>query len=518
MSHLAVAASYPPPLSTAEASVSLTESIAAAAAAPPAVARQSRRKASQRTSGHRHRHRPESRPATAIGPAGVPFTFRQSHQQQQHPQVLMSQSPTVGFGEMRPEVDLSVPLQEPSSLATPRRQQQQHLPPGNSQSVQLYGPSYFSGPVWGPLSGIQPRQPHQPRFYGTTSYNPHCHTTRNKTTKEQLVVLEAAYAREKKPDANSRDGIAKRINMPPKGVQIWFQNRRAKEKKMNAAQAKALAEAAAAGTPPSSGSMVPSETIVTTDETLSVAASSVLPAAAEPVDAAYQFGDPSPPATFNSQESGTIWGPHIGDGADIISADGSVMKREDHEELQRAAAFAGRRSRAMSMPSIMHHQYYAQRAAMYPPPDDVAASSDDDQASMFTASQESAPLYPIKGEFQYYYPPAPRSSGMVLPIQYNFPDSRSMQQQQHQQQQQQQQQQQMMDSSTSQFTYSSVHLRRGSCPPNILALGLPPSAAYSELAPASGPIANHLQAIDEAGPWDPRSTYSPSTLSTRGPF
>ncbi|KAI8920852.1 homeobox domain-containing protein, partial [Powellomyces hirtus] len=61
-------------------------------------------------------------------------------------------------------------------------------------------------------------------------YNPFCHKTRHKTTKDQLQVLELSYVNNRKPDAKEREMLARRIDMTPRGVQIWFQNRRAKEK------------------------------------------------------------------------------------------------------------------------------------------------------------------------------------------------------------------------------------------------------------------------------------------------
>ncbi|KND02894.1 uncharacterized protein SPPG_01974 [Spizellomyces punctatus DAOM BR117] len=62
------------------------------------------------------------------------------------------------------------------------------------------------------------------------AYNPFFHKTRRKTTKMQLEVLEANFRDNTKPDAETRQLLARQLNMTPRGVQIWFQNRRAKEK------------------------------------------------------------------------------------------------------------------------------------------------------------------------------------------------------------------------------------------------------------------------------------------------
>ncbi|KAJ3293570.1 hypothetical protein HDU79_000196 [Rhizoclosmatium sp. JEL0117] len=49
--------------------------------------------------------------------------------------------------------------------------------------------------------------------------------------RDQLVMLEAIFQQNKKPNAKERVEICKRVNMNPRSLQIWFQNRRAKDKK-----------------------------------------------------------------------------------------------------------------------------------------------------------------------------------------------------------------------------------------------------------------------------------------------
>ncbi|KAI8622446.1 hypothetical protein BC830DRAFT_1162907 [Chytriomyces sp. MP71] len=59
--------------------------------------------------------------------------------------------------------------------------------------------------------------------------------------RDQLVLLEQIFRENKKPNAKERIEICKRVNMNPRSLQIWFQNRRAKEKKMEGAAGSASA-------------------------------------------------------------------------------------------------------------------------------------------------------------------------------------------------------------------------------------------------------------------------------------
>uniref|UniRef100_A0A6B2LNZ6 Homeobox domain-containing protein n=1 Tax=Arcella intermedia TaxID=1963864 RepID=A0A6B2LNZ6_9EUKA len=55
---------------------------------------------------------------------------------------------------------------------------------------------------------------------------------RQRTTPEQLEVLEKVYEREKLPGLDLRKELAQKLSMTPRRVQVWFQNKRAKEKRM----------------------------------------------------------------------------------------------------------------------------------------------------------------------------------------------------------------------------------------------------------------------------------------------
>jgi len=55
---------------------------------------------------------------------------------------------------------------------------------------------------------------------------------RQRTSPEQLRILEDIYTREKMPNQSLRESLAKQLGMTSRRVQIWFQNKRAKEKRL----------------------------------------------------------------------------------------------------------------------------------------------------------------------------------------------------------------------------------------------------------------------------------------------
>ncbi|KAJ7647181.1 hypothetical protein FB45DRAFT_1051717 [Roridomyces roridus] len=61
-------------------------------------------------------------------------------------------------------------------------------------------------------------------------YTPNEVKHRKRTTSAQLKVLEGVFRRDTKPNAALRTELAVQLNMTARGVQVWFQNRRAKEK------------------------------------------------------------------------------------------------------------------------------------------------------------------------------------------------------------------------------------------------------------------------------------------------
>ncbi|KAI8880423.1 hypothetical protein K501DRAFT_275585 [Backusella circina FSU 941] len=61
---------------------------------------------------------------------------------------------------------------------------------------------------------------------------------RMRASREELAILESHYTKNNKPTKEQEASIAKLVNMEPKNVYFWFQNRRAKDKKNKKAQQK----------------------------------------------------------------------------------------------------------------------------------------------------------------------------------------------------------------------------------------------------------------------------------------
>lgn len=66
-----------------------------------------------------------------------------------------------------------------------------------------------------------------------TFYNPFEIKHRRRTSRAQFKVLEKTFLENPKPNAAIRRWLAQKLVMTPRGVQVWFQNRRAKEKTVN---------------------------------------------------------------------------------------------------------------------------------------------------------------------------------------------------------------------------------------------------------------------------------------------
>ncbi|KAI8054145.1 homeobox domain-containing protein, partial [Gilbertella persicaria] len=53
---------------------------------------------------------------------------------------------------------------------------------------------------------------------------------RRRTSRTQFKTLEKAFVENPKPNGKQRQKLAENLSMSPRGVQVWFQNRRAKAK------------------------------------------------------------------------------------------------------------------------------------------------------------------------------------------------------------------------------------------------------------------------------------------------
>lgn len=69
-----------------------------------------------------------------------------------------------------------------------------------------------------------------PKEFNPTFYNPFEIKHRRRISREQFKKLEKAFNDNPKPNGKLRQKLAEHVSMTPRGVQVWFQNRRAKAK------------------------------------------------------------------------------------------------------------------------------------------------------------------------------------------------------------------------------------------------------------------------------------------------
>jgi hypothetical protein len=74
------------------------------------------------------------------------------------------------------------------------------------------------------------RKQQQQGDFRPTFYNPFEIKHRRRTSRAQFKVLERTFSENPKPNAAIRRWLAQQLSMTPRGVQVWFQNRRAKAK------------------------------------------------------------------------------------------------------------------------------------------------------------------------------------------------------------------------------------------------------------------------------------------------
>ncbi|KAF8894007.1 hypothetical protein BD779DRAFT_969147 [Infundibulicybe gibba] len=85
-------------------------------------------------------------------------------------------------------------------------------------------------PVYHSHSCVPSSDPSAADFRAFYPYTPNEVKHRKRTTSTQLKRLEGIFKRDTKPNANLRNELALQLDMTARGVQVWFQNRRAKEK------------------------------------------------------------------------------------------------------------------------------------------------------------------------------------------------------------------------------------------------------------------------------------------------
>ncbi|GAA6051478.1 hypothetical protein JCM3770_004552 [Rhodotorula araucariae] len=94
----------------------------------------------------------------------------------------------------------------------------------------------------------QPPLSSQDADFAQTFYDPFRIKHRRRTSPPQLKVLEYHFERNPKPDVGLRKALSEQLDMTPREVQVWFQNRRAKVKKLKEKAEREAAAAAADGT------------------------------------------------------------------------------------------------------------------------------------------------------------------------------------------------------------------------------------------------------------------------------
>jgi hypothetical protein len=114
---------------------------------------------------------------------------------------------------------------------------QPYVNPGFQQHQSVVRPRPYPAPYSDPFNTQTPREASVPAFY---NYRPNEVKHRKRTTRAQTKILEEQFKSTDKPDAATRNDLSIRLGMTPREVQVWFQNRRAKEKKLRAQALAAL--------------------------------------------------------------------------------------------------------------------------------------------------------------------------------------------------------------------------------------------------------------------------------------
>jgi len=111
--------------------------------------------------------------------------------------------------------------------------------PGFQQHQPVVRPRPFPAPYSDLFNTQTPREASVPAFY---NYRPNEVKHRKRTTRAQTKILEEQFKSTDKPDAATRNDLSIRLGMTPREVQVWFQNRRAKEKKLRVQALAALTQ------------------------------------------------------------------------------------------------------------------------------------------------------------------------------------------------------------------------------------------------------------------------------------
>ena len=210
----------------------------------------------------------------------------------------------------------SVPSFAAFTTAQQQQQQQQQQQPPRMQPLfnttfqhSVVRPRPYPAPYSDglPFSSQTLREAPVPAFY---NYRPNEVKHRKRTTRAQTKILEEQFKSTDKPDAATRGELSVRLGMTPREVQVWFQNRRAKEKKLRAQALAALnqeSEQAHASTPENEASSraISPSVIAPTDSDLSRALTQSPPNYAEAPSSSPD--DINSPSTVRNMQNNHQW-------------------------------------------------------------------------------------------------------------------------------------------------------------------------------------------------------------------
>ncbi|BGP00277.1 Proteophosphoglycan 5 [Rhodotorula toruloides ATCC 204091] len=164
--------------------------------------------------------------------------------------------------------------------------------PSSSTSDATATSSSQAGPSKSPISSHSNPSAGADGDFTQTFYDPFKVKHRRRTSAQQLKVLEHHFEINPKPDLATRKKLSEVLEMTPREVQVWFQNRRAKVKKLKerADREAALSAATAAASATASSS--------------SLSSSSSDPTAYQPLP-------PPPPPAHGSPQARTIYGSDV---------------------------------------------------------------------------------------------------------------------------------------------------------------------------------------------------------------
>ncbi|KIK97125.1 hypothetical protein PAXRUDRAFT_10369 [Paxillus rubicundulus Ve08.2h10] len=135
-------------------------------------------------------------------------------------------------------LDSNIPDDKPVLSPVNHQQMDPNSPPSHSRYPSTYIPSLMP-------PGVDPMSVDFRTFF---PYIPNEVKHRKRTSRSQLKVLEDVFRKDTKPNASLRKQLAAQLDMSPRAVQVWFQNRRAKDKQLRKRASAAVEKERAAAT------------------------------------------------------------------------------------------------------------------------------------------------------------------------------------------------------------------------------------------------------------------------------